>query len=60
VCRYVLDPALPEAIEARTGAVFYMLLLGFGSCALRAGSGSLLPGYLASISFFAAYRMLAQ
>jgi hypothetical protein len=60
VCRYLLDPALPLAIEVRAGAVLYMLVLGFSACALRAISGSLLPGYLATVAFFAAYRTLAQ
>ena len=60
VARYLLDPVLPPPIEARAGAVFYIALLGFSACALRAGSGSLLPGYLAAVAFFAAYRMLAQ
>ncbi len=57
--RYLLDPALPHAAEARAGAVFYLSLLGLIGCALRAGSGSLLPGYLAALAFFAAYRMFA-
>jgi hypothetical protein len=57
--RYLLDPALPHAAEARAGAVFYLGLVGLIACALRAWSGSLLPGYLAALSFFAAYRMLA-
>jgi hypothetical protein len=60
VVRYLLDPALPATLEVRAGAVFYMALLGYGSCALRASSGSLLPGYLATIVFFLAYRTLAQ
>jgi CAAX prenyl protease-like protein len=57
--RYLLDPALPDAAEARAGAVFYLGLVGLIACALRAWSGSLLPGYLAALAFFAAYRMLA-
>jgi hypothetical protein len=57
--RYLLDPALPHAAEARAGAVFYLGLIGLIACALRAWSGSLLPGYLAALTFFAAYRMLA-
>lgn len=59
VARYLLDPALPSAVEIRAGAVFYMTLLGLGCCALRAWSGSLLPGYSATVVFFAAYRLLA-
>jgi hypothetical protein len=56
--RYLLDPSLPRAIEAVAGAAFYLALLGLTSCALRAWSGSLLPGYAATVVFFAAYRML--
>lgn len=56
--RYLLDPALPPAAEARAGAVFYLGLVGLIACALRAWSGSLLPGYLAGLAFFAAYRTL--
>ena len=60
VGRYVLDPSLPTALEVRAGTVFYMSVLGFSACALRAWSGSLLPGYLATVAFFTVYRMLAQ
>jgi len=56
--RYLLDPALPRTAELMAGAMFYTLLLGLGSCALRGWSGSLLPGYLATVAFFAAYRVL--
>jgi hypothetical protein len=56
--RYLLDPALPTAPEARAGAVFYLGLVGLVACALRAWSGSLLPGFLAGLAFFAAYRSL--
>lgn len=56
--RYLLDPALPQTAELVAGAMFYTLLLGLGCCALRAWSGSLLPGYLATVAFFAAYRIL--
>lgn len=58
LARYLLDPALPRAIETTLGAVFYLALLGLSSCALRAWSGSLWPGYLATVAFFGAYRML--
>jgi len=57
--RYLVDPALPQAVEVRAGAVFYVALLGLSACALRAWSGSLVPGYLATVAFFASYRMLA-
>jgi hypothetical protein len=59
VGRYLLDPTLPSTIEVKVGAVFYMSLLGVTSCAFRASSASLLPGYLATLVFFLAYRMLA-
>jgi len=59
VVRYLLDPALPSAVEVRVGAVFYTALLGVSACALRAASGSLLPGYLATVVFFLGYRLLA-
>jgi hypothetical protein len=58
VARYVADPALPHTVEVRAGAMFYTALLGFTACALRAESGSILPGYVATVTFFAAYRML--
>src|SRR5215510_1444703 len=60
VCRYVFDPNLPSAVETRLGAVFYMGLLSFASCGLRAWSGSLAPGYLATVAFFLAYRTLSN
>lgn len=59
VVRYLLDPALPSATEVRAGAVFYTALLGLSCCALRSWSGSLLPGYAATLTFFVAYRLLA-
>jgi hypothetical protein len=58
VLRYAADPALPHTIEVMSGAVFYTALLGLTACALRAESGSLLPGYVATATFFAAYRIL--
>ena len=56
--RYLVDPTFPTAPEAAAGAVFYLTILGLASCALRAWSGSVLPGYLATLVFFAAYRAL--
>ncbi len=56
--RYLLDPALPQTAEARAGAIFYLAALGLAASVLRAWSGSLVPGYLASVAFFAAYRTL--
>jgi hypothetical protein len=60
VLRYLCDPALPRTLEVAAGAVFYMTLLGLAACALRAASGSLLPGYAATVSVFAAYRLLGS
>jgi hypothetical protein len=59
VARYLLDPNLPATVEVGAGAVFYLTLLGLAASGLRAWSGSLLPGYLATVLFFAAYRLLA-
>ena len=47
--RYLLDPALPQAPEARAGAIVYLAALALGAAVLRAWSGSLVPGYLASV-----------
>ncbi len=60
VLRYLLDPNLPPAVEVRLGAVFYIGLLGFSACALRAWSGSVVPGYLATTAFFLVYRALSN
>jgi hypothetical protein len=59
VARYLADPALPRAPEVGAGAVLYVALLGVAGCGFRAWSGSLLPGYLAALVFFACYRSLA-
>ena len=45
---------------ARAGALFYLAALGLAGAVLRAWSGSLVPGYLAAIAFFAAYRTLVM
>lgn len=60
VIRYVVDPNLPPAVEVWLGAAFYTGLLGATACALRAWSGSLVPGYLATAMFFLAYRSLGH
>jgi hypothetical protein len=59
LARYLLDPALPRTLEVGAGAVFYLALLGLAACGLRKWSGSLVPGYAATLVFFAVYRMLA-
>jgi hypothetical protein len=60
VLRYVLDPNLPAAPEVWLGAALYTGLIGVMACALRAWSQSLLPGYLATLIFFLAYRALGH
>ncbi|MCI0546558.1 MAG: hypothetical protein L0027_04675 [Candidatus Rokubacteria bacterium] len=57
--RYLADPALPRRLEMAAGGIFYLGLVGVACCALRAWSGNLVPGYLCSVAFFAAYRLLA-
>ncbi|MGH7389847.1 MAG: CPBP family glutamic-type intramembrane protease [Candidatus Rokuibacteriota bacterium] len=58
VARYLLDPRLPPAAEARVGAVVYLALLGAASAWLVVRAGSLVPALAASATFFAAYRLL--
>jgi hypothetical protein len=59
VLRYVIDPSLPKSVESIAGAVFYMAVLGMGNCALFRWSGSLIPGALGRLGFFAAYRSVS-
>jgi hypothetical protein len=58
VVRYVVDPSLPKSADAIAGAVFYVVLLGMASCALFRWSGSLVPGAIGRLGFFAVYRSL--
>jgi membrane protease YdiL (CAAX protease family) len=58
VVRYLVDPLLPGATELVIGAAFYITLLSLLSAWLFWRSGSLVPGYLASVVFFVAYRQL--
>jgi hypothetical protein len=58
VLRYLVDPALPGEVEAIAGAVFYLALLSVTNCALFSWSGSLLPGAVAGLGFFGAYRAI--
>lgn len=58
VARYLVDPLLPRTIEMVIGAAFYLMLLGAVNCWLVRWSGSLIPGYVAAVVFFAAYRLL--
>lgn len=57
--RYLLDPLLPRAVEVMAGALFYLAVLGAAAAWLRWWSGSVLPGALAGLAFFCAYRLLA-
>ena len=59
VVRYLVDPLLPKSAGLVVGAVFYLALLGALNCWLFRWSESLLPGLLAALIFFAAYRSLA-
>jgi hypothetical protein len=59
VVRYLLDPLLPRSLGMIGGATFYIVLLGAGSCWLRARTGSLAPSLAAAACFFGAYRLLA-
>jgi hypothetical protein len=57
--RYLLDPLLPRTVEMAVGAVFYLTLLAVAGCWLLRWSGSLVPGYVAAVLFFTAYRTLS-
>jgi len=59
VARYLLDPSLPHSVEMMAGGTFYVALLSVASCALFRWSGSLVPGAVAALTFFAAYRALS-
>jgi len=56
--RYMVDPSLPKSVELVVGAVFYLALLGMINCWLFWWSGSLVPGFVSALVFFAAYRTL--
>jgi len=57
--RYLADPLVPKSIEAIAGLLFYLTVLGTVNCWLLSWSGSLVPGLIASLLFFIAYRALA-
>jgi hypothetical protein len=57
--RYLIDPRLPAAPEALVGAIVYLSVLGGANAWLFWWAGSVLPGMLSSLAFFAAYRLLA-
>jgi membrane protease YdiL (CAAX protease family) len=58
VVRYLLDPLLPGTLEVAAGAAFYIALLSVGNCWLYRQSGSVVPGFVAGVAFFAVYRLL--
>lgn len=58
LARYLVDPLLPKGAGAVLGGLFYLTLLGVANCWLLWWSGSLVPGLLAALGFFAAYRLL--
>jgi len=58
LARYLVDPLLPHSLEVAAGAVFYLTLLSLGNCWLYWRSGSIVPGVVAAVAFFAAYRLL--
>jgi hypothetical protein len=58
LARYLIDPLLPRAVEIVLGMVFYVSLLGVTTCWLLWRFGTLVPGLVASLLFFAAYRTL--
>jgi hypothetical protein len=58
LARYLVDPLLPKVAEAVLGGLFYLTLLGVANCWLLWWSGSLVPGLLAALGFFAVYRVL--
>jgi hypothetical protein len=60
VTRYLVDPLLPRSLEIAAGAVFYLILLGWGNCWLLARTGSLGPPLVAAATFFGAYRLLVH
>ena len=58
--RYLIDPRLPGSAEILCGMVFYITLLSLANCWLFWRFGSLVPGMLSALLFFAAYRMIAE
>ena len=60
VVRYLVDPLLPKTLDMAAGAIFYVAVLGVANCWLFRWSGSIVPGYVASVVFFTAYRLLGD
>lgn len=59
VARYLVDPLLPMTAEMVAGTVFYTGLLGVANCWLFRRTGSVVPGAVGAVVFFAAYRLVA-
>ena len=59
VARYLVDPLLPKTAEMVAGTVFYTGLLGVANCWLFRHTGSVVPGAVGAVVFFAAYRLVA-
>lgn len=58
--RYLVDPLLPRSAEAVLGMTFYVSLLAAASGWLFWRFGTPVPGMVAGLGFFAAYRALAK
>ncbi|MBI2218527.1 MAG: hypothetical protein HYU51_14660 [Candidatus Rokubacteria bacterium] len=58
VARYLVDPLLPQAVEMIAGTIFYTGVLAIGNAWLFWRFGTLIPGLVASLTVFVAYRML--
>jgi len=58
--RYLVDPLLPRSADAVLGMTFYVSLLATASGWLFWRFGTPVPGMVAGLGFFAAYRALAR
>lgn len=58
--RYLVDPLLPRSADALLGMTFYVSLLATASGWLFWRFGTPVPGMVAGLGFFAAYRALAR
>jgi hypothetical protein len=56
--RFLPDPRLPATVEVLAGATLYLTLLSLVNSWLFWWSGSLWPGLVSALVFFAAYRLL--
>jgi hypothetical protein len=58
LARFLPDPRLPATAEVLTGATLYLTLLSLVNSWLFWWSGSLVPGLVSALVFFAVYRLL--